>query len=368
MRGKMSKPKTTIWPIEPHTTAKHEILKRYLGAWFGIMIYSNPKVLFLDGFSGPGRYLGGEIGSPLIALKIATEQLSKQPQKQAILVFIEENEERLEFLKGEITQLIVPSNIQIIYLHNQFTNSVSDLLCDLQKRGQYLVPSFVFIDPFGFKDFPFSLVEKLLKNPKTEVFVNVMVEFINRFLEDPNDQIRKIIVDLYGTDEVLKIVQKPGDRVRQLQDLYKKQLSKNAKYVRYFEMRDSNCRVIYTLFFATNNLLGYVKMKEALWRVDQQTGISFSDSTNKDQEVLFLLDPTPEIINVLFSQYSKKYILKKDIRTFIEEKTPYIVKQLNTALKKMESDGDIFVDPCKSNGSNRKRGTFPDECRIRFLK
>jgi three-Cys-motif partner protein len=303
----------------------------------------------------------------LIALKIATEQLGKRQQKQAILIFIEENAERLEYLKSEIENIDVPANIQIVYLHNEFQNSVSDLLFNVQNIGRYLLPSFVFIDPFGINDFSFSLVEKLLRNPKTEVFINVMVEFINRFLADPNDEIKKIIVDLYGTEEVLKIVEKPGNRVRQLQDLYKSQLSKNAKYVRYFEMRDSNRRVIYTLFFATNNLLGYVKMKEALWKVDQQTGISFSDSTNKDQEVLFILDPTPEIIEILCKHYSNQSILKKDIRIFIEEKSPYIVRQLNVALKIMENNGTICVEPCKCDGLNRKHGTFPDNCIINFL-
>lgn len=29
----MPAPKTTLWPLEPHTRAKHEILRRYLEAW-----------------------------------------------------------------------------------------------------------------------------------------------------------------------------------------------------------------------------------------------------------------------------------------------------------------------------------------------
>ena len=30
----MAKPMQSLWEIEPHTKAKHEILKRYLDAWF----------------------------------------------------------------------------------------------------------------------------------------------------------------------------------------------------------------------------------------------------------------------------------------------------------------------------------------------
>ena len=46
----------TIWPLEPHTAAKHEILRRHLGAWFPIMCSWNRRLVFVDGFAGPGQY------------------------------------------------------------------------------------------------------------------------------------------------------------------------------------------------------------------------------------------------------------------------------------------------------------------------
>jgi three-Cys-motif partner protein len=52
----MPVPVDTLWEIEPHTIAKHEILRRYLGAWFVIMGQTNRRIIYLDGFCGPGRY------------------------------------------------------------------------------------------------------------------------------------------------------------------------------------------------------------------------------------------------------------------------------------------------------------------------
>src|SRR5258708_1878724 len=63
-------PVEPVWPMEPHTLAKHEILRRYLGAWFPIMSKYNSRIIFFDGFAGPGIYQNGEIGSPLIALQV----------------------------------------------------------------------------------------------------------------------------------------------------------------------------------------------------------------------------------------------------------------------------------------------------------
>ena len=62
---------TTVWELEDHTAAKHEILRRYLAAWFPILSSSgyNRRGLFIDGFAGPGIYSKGELGSPIIALR-----------------------------------------------------------------------------------------------------------------------------------------------------------------------------------------------------------------------------------------------------------------------------------------------------------
>jgi len=66
-------PDSTQWPLEPHTAAKHEILRRYLNAWFPILGSHHGRVVFLDGFAGPGIYSHGEPGSPIVALRTLFE-------------------------------------------------------------------------------------------------------------------------------------------------------------------------------------------------------------------------------------------------------------------------------------------------------
>ena len=56
----MATPTETLWELDPHTTAKHEILRRYLGAWFPILNRHHGRIVYIDGFAGPGRYIGGE--------------------------------------------------------------------------------------------------------------------------------------------------------------------------------------------------------------------------------------------------------------------------------------------------------------------
>jgi three-Cys-motif partner protein len=54
----MSSITETLWPIEPHTAKKHEILKRYFQAWLPILGHSNNRLLYIDAFGGPGKYAG----------------------------------------------------------------------------------------------------------------------------------------------------------------------------------------------------------------------------------------------------------------------------------------------------------------------
>lgn len=62
----MATPKETFWTRDAHTEGKHLVLEHYLNAWFPIMGTTNARVLFVDGFAGPGEYAGGEQGSPVI--------------------------------------------------------------------------------------------------------------------------------------------------------------------------------------------------------------------------------------------------------------------------------------------------------------
>jgi three-Cys-motif partner protein len=60
-----------VWPLDPHTHAKHVILRSYLGAWFPILNKYNGRIVYIDGFAGPGEYevlLSGMVDNSVSAL------------------------------------------------------------------------------------------------------------------------------------------------------------------------------------------------------------------------------------------------------------------------------------------------------------
>lgn len=241
------------------------------------------------------------------------------------------------------------------------------LLDDLETKGLRIAPTFAFIDPFGFKGLPFELVQRLLSNPRTEVFINVMIDSINRFLQHPDDQTKQHIIRLFGTPKALDLAHDADNRVTALRLLYQEQLQKCAKYVRYFEMRNSQNRAIYYLFFATNNRLGHVKMKEAFWKVDESSGYRFSDATNPLQPVLFEIDGTPALAAEIHNHFIGKKVVVDHVKTYVEDQTSFIAPHMRKALTLLENDQKISVEPLKSNGQKRRKGSFPEDVIMQFL-
>lgn len=324
----MATPKDTIWRLDPHTVAKHEMLRRYLSAWFPILNQPGQSVVYIDGFSGPGKYSGGEEGSPLRAVHVAATHKSKLTGEIKFW-FIEEREDRAEHLRGELQKLATPPNFRLRVENGLFEDRLTAELNRLDKEGESPVPIFAFIDPFGFKGFPFSLVRRLLNRPQCEVLITFMVNAINRWLEHPTSSIVDHITEAFGTGEAKEIAASGGThRISALRELYQSRLRSIAKYVRYFEMRDRQDKPQYYLFFAGNHELGHLKMKEAMWGVDPDGNFRFSDATVPSQTVLFEADPKQPLLDLLRAEFRGKGIVDAaEIRRFVEQGTPFLGKQ-----------------------------------------
>lgn len=364
----MAVPRETLWVIESHTRAKHEILRRYLNAWFPILNSCHSRIIYIDGFCGPGRYKGDEPGSPLIALEVAKNH-RRTMKGELIFWFIDEREDRISCLEQEIQKNSIPTHFKVSVESGKFHEKLGVVLDDMEAKGSNLAPTFAFIDPFGFSGIPFTLIARLLKQKRCEALITFMVDAMNRFLEHPKDSIVKHIVDVFGTDEAVRVAESSGNRIDKLRALYQKQLRRVAKFVRYFEMRDQQNRPQYYLFFATNNELGHLRMKEAMWKVDTGGEFRFSDATDPNQRVLFESDPTAFVGKELGDHFRGKGMISVEvIRKYVENETPYLTKHMKSALRHEEGTSRVKVDSKKADGQKRRANTFPDDARVTFMR
>jgi three-Cys-motif partner protein len=360
----------TIWDLDEHTKAKHEILSNYLGGWFPILARWSGRIVYIDGFAGPGVYSKGEEGSPIIALRTASEHLLRpHTWSEMIFIFIEKDTERCDSLRKVIKEKFpkLPERIKYSVISDEFEPTLLHIFDELDAQDKKLAPTFAFIDPFGFSGFSMKLMEKLLSYDKCEVLITFMAGFIHRFL----DELREPVLDnLYGTPDWRKIRQIKENKISHLLLLYEKQLKEccGVTYTRSFEMISKQNQVLYYLIFATKHWLGLKQMKEAMWRVDKRGHFSFSDRLGRAQSFLmeYQEDDTwiPKAAKLVYMKYKGLVTNIIDVERFIITETEYIFRR--SILHFIENNYPNAIAEVRVPGRKRKKGSFPDDCVIIF--
>lgn len=359
----MVAPRTTIWDREKHTAAKHEILKRYLDAWFPIVSKNKTRVNYVDGYAGPGEYTDGEKGSPIIALERAAA--FPNLNGEICFLFIEQDRERSEYLQKLIDGRKWPPNFRIHVKPGDFAEIFSPGMSLLRDATGNLAPTFVFVDPFGFQ-VPFEMLRGILRPKSHEILVHFMVQHINRFCDHPNKKTVAHIVEAFGTEECKAVAAAEG--IQGLRNLYQERLESIAQFVRQFELRDRQDKTLSVLYFATNHPLGHVKMKESMWKADPEGCFRFSDAANPDQQVLFEEDPTERIARLLQETFKGKVSVPvSEIIRYIEDRTAFLERQMRAALKALEERRHITVMDVRSDGKPRHGKSFTPEVLIDFI-
>ena len=252
----MSKQHGTVWPLEPHTAKKHEILRRYFQAWLPILAQTNARLLYIDAFAGPGEYSKGEDGSPVVILKAARDHVIPF-KSELVCLFIESEDDRHQHLVQVLDRIkpTLPTNVKFRALPGKFNDQLTEIFASVEEQRKRRAPTLVFVDPFGFSQASFITIAKLMSYPKSEVLVNFMYEEINRFLSVP--EFAAHFDAQFGTPEwrAAAKISDPDERLRAIHDLYLKQLrsSCQARPCGFLMVNKSNTPD-YFLFFATNSL------------------------------------------------------------------------------------------------------------------
>lgn len=174
-----------LWSCDPHTVAKHRILRHYLDAWFPILAQARKSpITYIEAFAGPGIYLGGEPGSPVVA----TEAFLRQrrfftPDRRVNLILIEERRDRAESLRLEMAQTLSrnggqPGGMHIEYHNAGYENALFPAVAKLDATQG---PIFAFLDSFGGPDIPLDVARRIAAVPSSEVLLTFGTRFLIQF-------------------------------------------------------------------------------------------------------------------------------------------------------------------------------------------
>ncbi len=355
----------TIWKRAPHTEVKHRILREYLNAWYPKLQWAR-RVVFIDGFAGPGVYSEGELGSPLIAVEAAINHKANLDECELLYIFVEKDRPRYEHLKEVIDGIDKPRNVRCRTVHGEFTEELGKILDDIEAREKQLAPALVMVDPFGFAGVPLELLARVAKHDRSEFLISFMYESISRWLGHP--KLEETFDRLFGCADWRDAIgmEPPETRRSFLIELYVRQIKAiGFEYVPpAFQMLDEGKRTEYFLLFASHSKDGLKAMKYAMWKADPSGRFRFSDASDAAQ--LDLIKPEPDFDDLkarIVGKFSGSEASVEEIEDFVLCDTLYRESHYKRQiLVPMERDQELEV--VKSD--RQKARTFPAGTIIRF--
>ncbi len=153
-------------------------------AWFRILGRYDNKLVYIDGFAGPGEYKNYPKGSPIVALEVAMRarnDMGLNWKADSIhCAFMEIDRARFNNLQERIKAYNEQPNLIIYKYNNSFVDGLNKFRKELPAPFRGGTPLFVFIDPFGATGAPFSVVADILSSSRSEVLINLDADGISR--------------------------------------------------------------------------------------------------------------------------------------------------------------------------------------------
>jgi three-Cys-motif partner protein len=358
---------------------KHEIIKQYLKGWFPKMILGPggcKRLLFIDTHAGRGRHLHGELGSPLVALNALLEHKWRDKllsQTEVHFYFVERDDNNVNALRQELANVPLPTHVSAVADTGDCFAIIQGAIDKLESKGGSMAPSFLFVDPYGFK-LPGKLLHKLLSYPKVELFVNVIWRELDMAMQQfhavpkpkppskaglfssegdaedvdrsrsPTDKasLEATLNSVFDGDGWRKITAvEADDRADACAELFRQVTG--ARWGTTFRMID-NGRIRYFLLHLTNHDAGRDLIKDSMWQVCPDGGFSASKSDHPKQVVLIQsvpdLSPIRAWVGEQLADGPKRW---QDLGTAFREEL-WLDKHLNEVLREMRTEREIEAE------------------------
>jgi three-Cys-motif partner protein len=337
------------WPCAEHTGAKHDIYKRYLERWFPILLAGKnayASVTYAEGFSGPGVYSGGEIGSPVIAMRALVEKVP--PDKGvAKFAFVDDDPRCVTMLREQLIANFPerPRNSDSMPLKIVQGTCKDQLEATLDELAAWKQPIFANLDSWGNAPVPYELLQRLASNVSSEVIVTLLPQHFVRFVSEQGEAGDMV----FGGDPSWRRVvdMEPAAKSRHILTCYRSALhAAGFPYLLDFELVDRRGQSLY-LVFGTGHRRGVEKMKDSLWEVDRTQGIGFRDPRDEQAETLFDLEdaqlaPLTRLLEHKLRSSGPERVER--LRDFALFETVYRPEHVIAALKPLALAGRLHQD------------------------
>ncbi len=293
-------------------------------------------------------------------------------REHLVTLFNDAAVENSQALEKDIQAL--PDITKLKYKPQVATQEVGDEIVKMFEQMN-LVPTFFFVDPWGYKGLSLGLINSVLKNWGCDCVFFFNYNRINMGLG--NDAVEEHMNVLFGDEranelrEKLELLPSREREAAIVEALTAALRELGANYVLPFCFKDEKgSRTTHHLIFATKHPRGYRIMKEIMAKQSSEgpQGVaSFGYCpASAIHPLLFELNrPLDDLEGMLLGEYEGLTLTTAELYDRHNVGHPYTMKNYKDVLISMEERGLIKADPPRES---RRKGTFADKVRVMFPK
>lgn len=359
---------------------KSRIVTKYFCAWANVILSVQKRypqqaqtMAYVDLFAGPGRYNDQSKSTPILVL----ETILGNPElhNRVITLFNDKDQANIQSLQQSITSITGIDGLK--YPPAFFNEEVGDEIAQLFSSRK-LIPTFFFVDPWGYKGLSLNLVSSIIKDWGCDCVFFFNYNRVNMGVN--NEAVRQHMVSLFGEEYLVKLqnaCEGKNSTEREiivLQTLCDALKQYGSQFVLPFRFRNENgTRTSHHLIFLSKSFRGYDIMKEIMARESSQItdGVASFEYNPRDSyypqgSLLDMLStPLNQLSGMLLHDYAGKTI---DFQELYEEHSvnrPYIKRNYKDVLIQLYQNGQITAINRKT-GKPPRKGSFSDEMIISF--
>ncbi len=348
---------------------KTEIVEEYFRAWAAIITLHThtDRVGYADLFSGPGRYKDGTPSTPLAILKTAVEH--KTLPRMLVSMFNDAKREYAEQLQQEIDEM---PNIGILKHRPVVLNeSVGRAFEEFfgQKR---LIPTFLFLDPWGVKGLTRRLMLAVLKDWGSDCVFFFNFALLRRAIFNP--LILEHAEALFGIDRIRMLQEElPGKDSFEQEEIMLSALrqafeEETKSYMLSFRFYDDKAVLKRHLMSLSRDKTGYKIMKEIMGKhsTSHEQGVPTYEYHPVDASSVRLFtvsQPLDMLLRELPERMARRTLSVEEVFFVDSYGTPYLFKNYQEVLKQLEGSGRVSINP---PASERKPNTLNRQAIVTF--
>lgn len=351
---------------------KARIIQKYFYAWANVIMPTaarrGGRIAYIDLYAGPGRYKDDTASTPLLVLQHAISD--PKMSKMLVALFNDSDRTNTEKLQSEIDKL--PGIAKLKYKPAVTCIEVNDSAAKYFNETK-LIPSFSFLDPFGYKGLSLEIVSGVIKDWGCDCVFFFNYNRINAGISNP--VVASHMDALFGMTRAKELREKlPNLQPEMREILILEQFTqaireKGGKFVLPFRFESAGVkRTSHSLVFVSKSFKGYSIMKDIMAKESstEDQGVSSFAYSPADASMPYLfsfLQPLDKLKQNLLNDFSGRELTVDEIYETHSVDTPYTLKNYKLILVQLEAEKKISVRSLKSK---RVKGTFPGHLLVSF--